>query len=201
VENDWVGAQTGLLDQLASLCGESQRALLIDFRTLAIDAVPLALGGWKLVVVDSGERHSHASSGYNDRRRECAEACAALGVESLRDADPGSLVRLPEPLRRRAAHVLAENQRVRDAVTALRAHDLPALGELLNASHASLRDCYEVSTAAVERTVAGLRERGAAGARLTGGGFGGSVLALFAAGVPPPADALAVRAGPGARLL
>ncbi len=201
VENEWVGAQTGLLDQLASLCAEADHALLIDFRTLALERIPLALEGWRLVVVDSGERHSHASSGYNERRRECAEACRLLHIGSLRDAEPGSLGALPEQLRRRAQHVLSENRRVLDAVSALRAHDLPGLAELLNESHASLRDCYEVSTAAVERTVAELREHGAAGARLMGGGFGGSVLALLPGTVALPQRALEVQPGPGARLL
>ena len=86
VENDWVGAETGLLDQLAALCGEPGHAVRIDFATLAIDPVPLDLGGWTLVTLDSGAAHSHAESGYNDRRRECREAAAALGVASLREA-------------------------------------------------------------------------------------------------------------------
>jgi galactokinase len=201
VERDWVGARTGLLDQLASLYGTSDTALCIDFRSLRVDPVPLRLGRWRLVVLDSGERHSHASSGYNQRREECARACELLGVPSLRDADAEEARRLPEPLRRRVAHVIGENRRVLDAVAALRADDLPALGELLNASHASLRDDYEISTAAVEATVLELREAGAAGARLVGGGFGGSVLGLFAPGNEAPAAAREVRPGPGARML
>jgi galactokinase len=201
VERDWVGARTGLLDQLASLYGASDTALCIDFRSLRVEPVPLRLGDWTLVVLDSGERHSHASSGYNQRREECARACELLGVISLRDADADAALRLPEPLRRRVAHVIGENRRVLDAVAALRADDLPAVGELLNASHASLRDDYEISTAAVEATVSHLREAGAAGARLVGGGFGGSVLGLFAPGSEPPAAAREVRPGPGARVL
>ncbi len=86
MENDWVGAQTGLLDQLASLYGAPDTALCIDFRTLEIDPVPLALDGWRLVILDSGERHAHASSGYNERRAECATACELLGISSLREA-------------------------------------------------------------------------------------------------------------------
>ncbi len=97
--------------------------------------------------------------------------------------------------------MLAENERVRQAVAALRADDLPAIGRLLDASHESLRDCFEVSTPAVEATVERLRQAGAAGARLVGGGFGGSVLALFAPGVQPPPEAREVRPGAGARLL
>jgi galactokinase len=201
VENDWVGAQTGLLDQLASLCGLADMALLIDFRTLQIDPVPLRLEGWRLVVLDSDERHTHASSGYNERRAECARACELLGVDSLRDADAVEVERLPQPLRDRASHVIDENQRVRDAVAALRERDLPALGALLSASHASLRDRYEASTAAVEATVARLLGAGAAGARMIGGGFGGCVLGLFAPDVAPPTGAREVRPSIGAHLL
>ena len=201
VENEWVGAHTGLLDQLASLYGAVDTAQLIDFRTLALEPVALRLGDWRLVVLDSGERHRHASSGYNERRTECARACELLGIDSLREADAHALVRLPQPLRARAEHVLAENLRVLDAVAALSAGDLPALGALLNASHASLRDLYEISTPAVEAAVARLREAGASGARMVGGGFGGSVLGLFAPGTRPPADARGVRPGAGAHVL
>jgi galactokinase len=201
VENDWVGAQTGLLDQLASLCGADDSALCIDFRSLTVQLVPLVLKGWRLVVLDSGERHEHARSGYNQRRSECARACELLGVASLREADSEAVARLPEPLCGRAGHVIAENQRVLEAIAALSADDLPALGELLDASHASLRDRYEVSTPAVEATVERLCQAGAAGARMIGGGFGGSVLALFAPEVKPPAGTHEVRPGAGAHLL
>jgi galactokinase len=201
VENDWVGAQTGLLDQLASLYGEPDRALYIDFRTLQIDPVPLRLGDWRLVLLDSGERHVHASSGYNERRAECADACRLLGVPSLRQATEDSLAELPEPLRRRARHVLEENERVRWAVAALRADDLAAIGGLLDASNQSLRDNYEVSTVAVEAAVESLKRAGASGARIVGGGFGGSVLGLFAPGAHPPAGTREVRPGAGAHLV
>jgi galactokinase len=201
VENDWAGAHTGLLDQLASLYGAPDTAAFIDFRTLSVEPVPLVLGNWRLVVLDSGERHRHASSGYNERRAECARACELLGVPSLRDADLDAAEQLPEPLNRRVRHVISENQRVLDTVAALLAEDLAAVGELLNASHASLRDDYEISTAAIEVTVQRLREAGANGARLVGGGFGGSVLGLFAPGVAQPPDAREVRPGDGAQLL
>jgi galactokinase len=200
-ENDWVGAHTGLLDQLASLYGEPDAALCIDFRTLDIEPVPLLLGDWRLVVLDSGERHQLANSGYNQRRAECAQACRLLGVDSLRDAELRAVERLPEPLRRRALHVIEENQRVLQSVIALRAEDLDAVGLLLNASHQSLRDNFEVSTPAVEATVQRLRDAGASGARLIGGGFGGSVLGLFAPGIRFPSDAREVRPGRGAHLL
>ena len=201
VESEWVGAQTGLLDQLASLYGAAEKAMWIDFHTLRIHEVPLALGGWRLAVVDSGERHAHASSGYNLRRAECRAACELLGVSSLREAEPQQVERLPEPLRARVQHVSGENERVIAAVAALRAGDLAGLGALLNASHESLRVRYEVSTAAVERTVQALLHHGATGARMIGGGFGGSVLGLFAPGTSLPAGAREVRAGAGARVL
>jgi galactokinase len=201
VESRWAGAQTGLLDQLASLYGQEHAALLIDFSTLRIEAVALSLGGWRLVVVDSGERHSLASSGYNKRRAECRLASELLGVPSLSEAAPDDLSRLPEPLRRRAEHVLLENQRVLAGAQALCDGEPRALASLLNASHASLRDLFEVSSEAVERTVGDLLQAGAAGARLIGGGFGGSVLGLFAPSVALPVGTLEVRPAAGARLL
>jgi galactokinase len=202
VENEWVGAQTGLLDPLASLCGEANAALLIDFAKLdAIEPVPLHLDGWKLVVLDSGERHTHSGSGYNERRSECARAAELLSVRALSEADAAAVERLPEPLVRRARHVLSENERVREAVAALTVSDLQRLGRLLDASHASLRDDFEISTPAVEATVAQLHDAGAAGARIMGGGFGGCVLGLFAPDAEPPAGALEVQPGRGAHLL
>ena len=207
VENDWVGAQTGLLDQLASLCGERDRALRIDFRSLEVTPVALELGGWSLVTLDSGESHAHAGAGdgaetgYNRRRSECARACELLGVASLRDADPAAIAGLPWPERGRAEHVVGDNARVQETVDALREHDLPRVGALLNASHASLRDRFEISTPAVEATVARLREAGAIGARLVGGGFGGHVLGLLPPDVGAPPGAVRVSPGPGAHLL
>lgn len=202
VENEWVGAQTGLLDQLASLCGAPDTALRIDFQAVQVDPVPLRLeDGWRLVTLDSGERHSSASSAYNERRAECSRACELLGADSLREVSWGAAQRLPEPLRRRARHVLSENSRVQDTVAALRTGDLPAVGRLLNASHLSLRDQYEVSTPAVETTVEQLLRAGAAGARIVGGGFGGHVLGLLAPGVRAPEGAREVRASAGAHLL
>jgi galactokinase len=201
VENDWVGAHTGLLDQLASLYGAPDAAVYIDFRTLTVEPVPLVLRDWRLVVLDSGQRHLHSSSGYNQRRAECARACELLGVDSLRDAQLDAGERLPEPLNRRVRHVISENQRVRDTVAALCFRDLAAVGALLNASHVSLREDYDISTPAVEAAVQRLRHAGASGARLIGGGFGGSVLGLFAPGIPYPSDARVVRPGPGAHLL
>ncbi|HEX4689141.1 MAG TPA: galactokinase [Solirubrobacteraceae bacterium] len=202
VENDWVGAETGLLDQLASLCGERGHALRIDFASLELEPVPLELGDWSLITLDSGATHSHAASGYNQRREECRRACRALGIASLREATLGDLGALDDPLlERRARHVLEENDRVDAMVAALHANDLEQAGRLLDASHASLRDLYDASVPEVEATVAALKRAGAAGARMVGGGFGGAVLALLGPGVAGPDGALAVAAGPGARLL
>ena len=201
VENDWVGAQTGLLDQLASLCGREHTAMRIDFRSGVIEPVPLQLGEWRLVTLDSGVGHSHAQSGYNDRRRECAQAFEQLGISSLRELEPAMLERLPPPLDARARHVFEENARVDAAVDALARGDLPELGRLLERSHASLRDLYEVSVPEVNATVARALDAGAAGARMMGGGFGGQVLALMPPGTPAPAGALEVRPGAGARVL
>jgi galactokinase len=201
VENEWVGANTGLLDQLASLCGRENAAMRIDFRSGVIEPVPLALGEWRLVTLDSGVHHSHAESGYNDRRRECAQACEALGISSLRELEPAMLGRLAAPLDARARHVLEENARVDATVDALARGDLPAVGALLDASHASLRDLYEVSTPELNAAVDTLRAGGAAGARMMGGGFGGSVLGLLPPGALAPDGAIEVRPGAGARVL
>ncbi len=201
VENDWVGARTGMLDQMAAFFGELGHALLLDCRDLETEQVRLELGGWTLGLADSGARHTHAESGYNERRRECERAAAALGVETLRDADEAQARNLPEPLDRRVRHVLRENERVRRGVRALRGGDMPTLAALLDASHTSLRDDYEVSVPEVEQTVERMKEAGAAGARIMGGGFGGAVLALFPPDRRPPGDVLEVAPAAGARLL
>jgi galactokinase len=198
VENDWVGAETGLLDQLASLLSQPDHVLRIDFRSLEVQPHPLDLGQWQLVTVDSGATHTHAGSGYNERRAECRRACEALGVESLRDA---TLAGLDGTLLKRVRHVLTENARVDATAKALDAHDLHEVSRLLDESHASLRDDYEASVPEVERTRARLKSAGAAGARMVGGGFGGSVLALLPPGVPRPDGAFPVVPGAPARLL
>jgi galactokinase len=201
VENEWVGARTGLLDQLASLYGVPDHAVRIDFRSLDVQPVPLDLADLRLVALDSGERHSHTRSGYNERRAECARACDLLGLDSLRDATLEMADSLKAPLDKRVRHVVSENERVEQAVRALTGRDVALLGELLNASHVSLRDSFEVSTAAVERAVDSLLRNGALGARVVGGGFGGSVLGLLPADMEVPDDAIEVRPGPGARVL
>ncbi len=201
IENDWAGAQTGLLDQLASLYGQPDHAMEIDFESLSVTPVTLELGDFKLVTLDSGEKHANAASGYNERRAECARACERLGVASLREATLEMARTLPSPLAQRAEHIITENQRVEAAVRALAEHDMPGLGALLNASHASLRDLFEISTPAVDATVARLLDAGAVGARIMGGGFGGNVLGLLAPGAQAPEEAVEVAPGPGAHVL
>jgi galactokinase len=201
VENEWVGARTGLLDQLACLYGSAGHGVLIDFRSSEITAIPLALGEWRMALLDSGQRHANASSGYNERRAECARACELLGVGSLREATLVDADRLPPPLDRRLRHVAGANQRVLEAVDALGRGDLWRLAALIDQSHASLRELYEVSTPAVEDAVGRFKHAGAAGARVVGGGFGGQVLGLL----PPDAlrvpNAVEVRPAAGARML
>ncbi|MBA3264317.1 MAG: galactokinase [Thermoleophilaceae bacterium] len=199
IENDWTGAQTGLLDQLAALCGKRGHAVRIDMRGPRLRTIPLDLADHALAVVDSGASRNIAVSGYNERREECRAACRELGVDSLRDATGSE--GLPEPLDRRVRHVIAENDRVDAAVAALEAGDLAGLGRLLDTSHRSLRDDYEVSVPEVERAVQECRRAGALGARIMGGGFGGSVLALFHGDAQLPPGAVSVEPGPAARLL
>jgi galactokinase len=201
IEHEWVGAQTGLLDQLASLCGEVDCAVRIDFDTLSVNQVTLELSDYQLITLDSGEQHSNASGGYNERRAECRRACEQLEASSLRGATLAAAQRLPEPLDRRVRHVVTENERVEETVAALSRRDLEAVGRLLDASHASLRDDFEISTPAVEDAVRRCKEAGAIGARIMGGGFGGNVLALLAPGAQPPAGAVSVAPGPGASVL
>ncbi len=197
VENDWVGASSGLLDQLAVLFCQEEHALRIDFRSLELRQVLLDLRGWTLATLDSGVARENAASGYNERYEECARARELLGVEWLSAASPADVAELPEPLARRARFVLEENARVDAAAAALAGGELPELARLLDASHAGLRDLYEVSTAEVEAAVEAMKRAGAAGARLIGGGFGGSVLGLFPPGAVLPPGALTVEpAGP-----
>jgi galactokinase len=161
--------------------------LFCDMRTLHTEQVPFDLAAERLtvLVVDSHAEHAHAGGEYGERRAGCEEAAALLGVPSLRDVTPDglddALSRLPdERLQRYTRHVVTENARVLDTVTALRAGDYPAVGKLLVASHASLRDDYRVTVAELDVAVEALLGAGALGARMTGGGFGGSVIALLA---------------------
>jgi galactokinase len=189
-ENGLVGARVGLMDQMACSLGKDGEALLIDFKTLEYRSVPLP-ESIELVILHSGVTHSLAghddgTRNYKTRRLECERACALLGVSSLRDLNEADLPRineLPEPFNRRARHVVTENARVLRAVQALEANDLEQVGALFYASHASMRDDYDVSEPEIDRIVELARgTTGIYGARLTGGGFGGSVVMLAARG-------------------
>jgi len=184
-ETDFVGAPIGIMDQMASSLASVGEALFIDTRTLATSPVALP-AGTELIVINSGVAHHHAHGDYRTRRAECERAASLLGVAELRDVGLADLSRvrtLPAPLDRRVRHVVTENQRVLDAVAAMRANDPAALGGLFNASHASQRDDYECSVPDVDLLVE-LAQTDAAvyGARLTGGGFGGSIVALVQEG-------------------
>jgi galactokinase len=199
------GVPCGIMDQLTAAAGIEGHALLIDCHDLSITPVPVP-ADVDVVVVHSGLPRSLAGSAYAERRRECEAAEAEIGP--LRLAAPGDERALDDPaLRRRARHVISENHRVRDTAAALEQHDLRALGELMAASHASLRDDFEVSVDAVDALVERLTATdGVHGARMTGGGFGGCVVAITGAGVATesnlgPERAWVVRASGGARLL
>ena len=184
-ENEFVGAPVGIMDQMACLLADEHAALFLDTRDLTFERiqVPDAAG---LVVIHSGISHRHAGGDYATRRRECGEAGALLHVATLRDltdADTERIERLPSPLNRRALHVLTENNRVLATVEALRDGDLGGAGRLFVESHASLRDDYEVSVPEVDVLAQSLATlEGSYGARITGGGFGGSVVAITDAG-------------------
>jgi len=182
-ENEYVGAPTGVLDQMASLYGEPDRAILVDAREQTAVPVPcdFAAAGLDLVVVDTRSRHRHADGEYGARRTTCHQAADALGVSDLRDVVDldDALPRLADPVAvRRVRHVVRENARVLDAVDLLREGRVREIGPLLTASHASLRDDYEVTVAELDVAVEAALGAGALGARMIGGGFGGSVIAL-----------------------
>jgi galactokinase len=182
-ENEFVGVPSGIMDQSASLLCRAGHALLLDCRSGQASDVPLdlAAAGLVLLVIDTGVRHALSDGRYAQRRRSCEAAARALGVSSLRDVTggPGALGRLTDPvLRRRARHVITENTRVLDMVGLLRAGQVTRCGPLLTASHASLRDDFEVSWPQADVAVEAATAGGALGARMTGGGFGGSVIAL-----------------------
>jgi galactokinase len=184
-EVEFVGAPVGIMDQMASSLAGEREALFLDTRTLQFERVPLP-GSLELVVIDSGVAHQHAGGDYVTRRRESEEAARLLGVACLRDVDPEpipGLARLPPLLARRARHIITENARVLAARAALLEGDLVRLGELFTASHASMRDHYEISVPAVDLLV-NLAEAHPRvfGARMTGGGFGGAVVIAAATG-------------------
>ena len=180
-ENEFVGAPVGIMDQMAASLADEHTALFLDTRSLDSERIPLP-AACELVVINSGISHRHAGGEYKTRRQECEQAAELLGVRQLRDLDVQDLWRLPslpEPLDRRARHVITENARVRSAVASMRENDLPRLGKLLYASHESLRNDYEVSIPEIDLLVDLAREEpDVYGARITGGGFGGSVVIL-----------------------
>ena len=177
-ENQFVGVQSGIMDQLAASCSRAGHALLIDCRSLELECVPLP-DDIAIIVVDSREPRQLGETPYNQRREDCAAAAQSLGLASVRDAAIADVRRLPEPLERRAWHVVSENQRVLEAVDALRSRDLARLGEIMYESHASLRDNFEVSTPRLDLLVElASRTKGVLGARLTGAGFGGCTINL-----------------------
>ena len=182
-ENDFVGVPTGIMDQSAALLCQAGHALLLDCRSGEADSVPLdpALSGLALVIIDTRARHALTESGYGARHIECEEAARALGVRTLREVSGlESLSALADPvLRRRARHVITENQRVLETAALLRRGKVDGIGRLLNESHASLRDDFEISWPEADVAVDAAVGAGALGARMMGGGFGGSVIALL----------------------
>lgn len=203
VENDFVGMPCGIMDQFAVSVGAPGEALFLDTRTLEYAKVPLP-DGFKLLVVHSGVTHKLTDDGYAARVRECREACIGLGIETLSDIGIDALDRLenlPGIPAMRARHILTENQRVLDAVDALATGDAARFGALMVASHVSQRDDYEVSVPEVDALVETALGAGATGARLTGGGFGGSIVALVEDGSVEAVSAAITGGHPGARIL
>jgi galactokinase len=185
-ENEYVGAPTGILDQSASILCRAGHALFLDCRDMSAEQVPfdLAADGLALLVVDTRSPHQHADGEYAKRRATCEAAAATLGVPALRDIGQDRLDAALAALdddesRRRVRHVVTENQRVLDTVALLRQGEVRAIGPLLTASHASMRDDYEITVPQVDVAVRTALSAGAYGARMTGGGFGGCILALI----------------------
>ncbi len=181
-ENEWVGVNCGIMDQMISAAGRRDHALLLDCRSLERELVPLP-PATAVVVLDTGTRRGLVDSAYNERRAQCEAAARHLGVKALRDADAAMLAAgssgLDPLARRRARHVITEIERTRAAARAMAAGDAAAVGALMDASHASLRDDFEVSSPALDAMVRLARAQpGCLGARMTGAGFGGCAVAL-----------------------
>jgi len=183
-ENEAVGAPTGIMDQMASTLGQADAAVFLDCRSLETRSIPLgfAEAGLEVLVIDTGVKHAHSTGGYRERRESCERGAAALGVPALRDVTAADLPHAAELLDdvdfRRVRHVVTEDQRVLDTVAALGAHGPRAIGDLLVASHASMRDDFEISIPELDTAVDVALAHGAIGARMTGGGFGGAAIAL-----------------------
>jgi galactokinase len=177
-ENGWVGVKSGLLDQFSSALGVEGKMMLIDFLTLDVTYVPVPEPAG-ILILDTGTRRELVDSEYNVRRHECAEILAKLDLDSMRGVEEHQLAEFDPVLRRRARHLINENHAVAGVAAAFRSGDLAAAGDFLSASHRSLRDDYEVSSAELDAMVdAASVVEGVFGARMTGGGFGGSVVAL-----------------------
>jgi galactokinase len=179
-ENAFVGVNCGLLDQATSVFGRRGEAVFLDCRDETVTTVPFPRGTG-LLVINSGVKHALTGGEYNERREACFEAARLMGVAALRDADASSLERTPMPdrVRRRAAHVIGENARVLEGIEALRANNAPAFGRLMSASHQSSIANFENSTPELDLLVElAMAQPGIAGARLTGGGFGGAIVAI-----------------------
>lgn len=197
-EHAAVGVPCGLLDQLASACGRAGHAMVVDCTALDVEHVPLPPDS-EVVVVHTGVARELAGSAYADRRTECERAAAEIGP--LASADPDAVEKIDDPLlRRRARHVVSENARVRSFAAALRAGDLPTAGRLMADSHASLAADFDVTTDALDSLAHRLGSmRGVFGARMTGAGFGGCVVALARPGAIR--EGWRVRAADGARMV
>lgn len=199
-ENDFVGAPTGIMDQSASLRGAEGHAVFLDGRDQAATLIPFETGqaGLVLLVIDTKVSHSHADGGYSSRRAACQLGAEVLGVKALRDVQVGDLVEagglLDETTFRRVRHVVTENDRVLQTVERLEAEGPSAIGALLDASHASMRDDFEISCPELDLAVDTSRANGAIGARMTGGGFGGAAIALTPVAVEQEVRAAVVRA-------
>jgi len=181
-ENEWVGVGCGIMDPLIIGAGQEGHAVLIDCRSLEMRPVPLPRGT-AIAVLDTSTRRELTGSAYNERRAQCEEAARALGVTALRDVTPAALeargAALPDVIRRRARHIVSENARTLDAAATMQAGDVRGLGRLMNESHVSMRDDFEISTPALDAMVeCAQAAAGCHGARMTGGGFGGCVVAL-----------------------
>ncbi|AQS89539.1 galactokinase [Neoasaia chiangmaiensis] len=184
VETDYVGIKCGIMDQMISACGEDGHALLIDCRSLDIQPVALH-SDLAVLIVHSGVKRGLVESEYNKRREECERAASFLGVKALRDADMTMLTavqgELDDVAWRRARHIITENRRVLDAVSVLGSGDTPTVRALLRASHASMRDDFEITTPKIDELVDIVQDAigDAGGARMTGGGFGGCIVAVL----------------------
>jgi galactokinase len=188
-ENEFVGAPTGLMDQAASTLCKADHALFLDCRSFEVSQVPLDLpaAGLEILVLDTKTPHALVDSEYATRRASCEQAAKILGIRALRDVTPaeldGALARLDdEVMRRRVRHIVTENARVLAAVEVLRTGRIADLAPLLDASHASMRDDFEITVPTVDLAVETARTAGALGARMTGGGFGGCIIGLVPAG-------------------